>query len=80
MFEEVSEIFVLRSLYNEIGTFPASIHPYLALTILYNYGPQLEIMLEDATQIFELSREARHMLFSFGTVTQVFSAFYTPKD
>ena len=75
MFEEVSEIFVLRSLYNEMGTFPASIHPYLALTILYNYGPQLEIMLEDATQIFELSRDARHMLFSFGTVTQVFSAF-----
>ena len=74
MFEEVSEIFVLRSLYNEIGTIPTVIHPYLALTILYNYGPQLEIMLEDAKQIFKLSRDARHMLFSFGTVTQVFFA------
>ena len=28
MFEEVSEIFVLRSLYNEMVTFPASIHPF----------------------------------------------------
>ena len=71
MFEEVSEIFVLRDLYSMHRAFPDGMYPYLALVILYSHCEQLEVILDNAKKIFKLSHEARLMLFSFATAKQV---------
>ena len=81
MFTEPSEVFKLQDLYNDLNitnnisqpqtSGHQAVMPYLALIILYTYSPNFEGHVENHSEVHKLNQDARQMLFSFLTASQV---------